>query len=139
MSGQGPKYTAMAAALASVAYQLQRTADVYGTINSQDANYRAMQQEVKAAVGMPEDPAPDTPPPAIVLQAMTETDVEGLVTSLLSRVEANGNSIVTALRAEIEESDVAVMAALAQTRDEVLAAATAAPAAAEPAAEETPQ
>ena len=131
MSTHGIKYTAMAAALAVIDGAFQRTADVYGTLNSQDANFRDLQQQVNAALALPEDPTPDAPPAPIVLQAMPQSAVEGLVTSLLTRLDQHGNSIVTALTLDIEKSDVSVLDAIAQTRSELLAAVT-------PAAEDAP-
>jgi len=57
------KVLAMAAALAVVATALQRKADVYGTLSSQDAEFKDLQQQVNAALALPDDPAPDAPPP----------------------------------------------------------------------------
>jgi len=131
MSTHGIKYSTMAAALAVVAGAFQRTADVYGNLNSQDANFRDLQQQVNAALALPEDPSPDTPPAPVVLQAMPESAVEGLVTSVLARLDQHGASIVTALTLDIEKSDVSVLDAIAQTRSDLLAAVT-------PAAEEEP-
>ncbi|QGZ37762.1 hypothetical protein IP92_02930 [Pseudoduganella flava] len=116
---KGIKYTAMAAALGVVANTLQRTADVYGTLNSQDANYRDLQQQVAAALNLPEDPDADTPPPPVVLAAMTPEQVEHAVTRMTAA--AASADVADKVIAEIERSDHAVMDALAQTRADILA------------------
>lgn len=72
------KLTAMAAALGVVAAALQRKADVYGTLSSQDAEFKELQQQVVAALALPDDPAPDAPPPtppdlSVPVQALADS------------------------------------------------------------------
>jgi len=57
------KVAAMLAALGVVSAAFQRKADVYGVLNSQDADFKDLQQQVNAALALPDDPAPDAPPP----------------------------------------------------------------------------
>jgi hypothetical protein len=68
----------MAAALGVVAAALQRKADVYGTLSSQDAEFKELQQQVVAALALPDDPAPDAPPPtppdlSVPVQALADS------------------------------------------------------------------
>ncbi|AVR96901.1 hypothetical protein [Pseudoduganella armeniaca] len=63
MSTQGTKYAVMAATLASIGAAFKRKADVYGTFNTQDADFRDLQQQINAAIVYPEDPDPAAPPP----------------------------------------------------------------------------
>jgi hypothetical protein len=72
------KATAMLAALGVVAAAFQRKADVYGTLSSQDAEFKDLQQQVNAALALPDDPAPDAPPPpppdlSVPVQALADS------------------------------------------------------------------
>ncbi|WP_377704926.1 hypothetical protein [Pseudoduganella sp. UC29_71] len=57
------KANAIASALAAIAAQFQKTAEVYGRLDSQEADFRSLKQQADAALAMPDDPAPDAPPP----------------------------------------------------------------------------
>lgn len=118
-----PKYLAMAAALLSVQTELARVADVYGKLDSQEADYRNLQQTINAALALPEDADTALPPPAVVLQAMTAEQVKGMLADLLAALPdaIDVGAVVPAIAVEIEKSDVAVLAALAETRDDILA------------------
>jgi hypothetical protein len=117
------KYIAMAAALVSVQSTLAKTADVYGKLDSQDAGYRSLQLEISAALALPSDPDLTVPPAPVVLAAMTEDQVSGLVNSLLDRLAQNSNGIVTAITAEIEQSDLAVLDAISHIEGQAAPAA----------------
>ena len=57
------KAIAVAAALAAVGAEFSKQAGIYGIINTQDAVFKSLKQEVDIALAMPDDPAPGEPLP----------------------------------------------------------------------------
>lgn len=94
------KYAAMAATLAALGAALQGKADVYGTLNSQDADYRALQQQIAVTLALPEDKPTEAAPaaPAIVQTFMDADQVDAHMVGLLAALHDTRDEIIHALQ-----------------------------------------
>lgn len=117
------KQAAVLAALTVIAQAFQQKADVYGRLDSQDADFKSLKQQADAALAMPDDPAPPT---SVEYKAMTKAEIEELTLAIVagaaSAIGVAKGDIVTAIHAEAEQSDVTVLAAVEAARTDILAA-----------------
>lgn len=112
------KKIAVFAALSSVAALMQKLNDNYGSLNSQDADFKNIMVEVNGALALPDDPEVVEVPP---LKVMFEEDVRGIIAELMP-APLDVPALVAGITEQIEHSDLTVLGAIAETRGELVAA-----------------
>lgn len=124
------KLTAVMAALLSVGATMQKLNDNYGHLNSQDADFKNLKQEVDSALAMPTDEAPPDDAAAVA-------GAVGLMTAMNARLDGFedvlchilANTPAPVALTELAEHVGALNTSMAAMLAAVEAAAPAAPAA----------
>jgi hypothetical protein len=131
------KYNAVALALAATATMLKKLNDNYGSLDSQDAEFKALKGAVDNALALPEDPTAGELAPTFTVMSLEQitgllndvrkaipapVDVVAMVAKVADRVALDNDAIVAKVVDHLEQSDVAVMSAIASTRADILKA-----------------